>query len=157
MQLYLIRHAHALDLADDDARPLSERGHGQVRLVAAFLRQSRGFAPREFWHSPLVRARETAVGLAAKIAAAGRLIETDGLRPEDDPAALVRRLRAGPESLALVGHEPFMSALASLLVAGDATRPVFLFEKCAVLALEGAADYWAVRWHIAPALLGGEA
>lgn len=153
MQLYLIRHAHALDAADDDVRPLSRQGHEQVAAVASLLARSGAMAPVEIWHSPLVRARETASGLATALRLKAKLVPVAGLRPEDDPVTIAQRLKTGPASLALVGHEPHLSALASLLVAGPGRVPVFVFNKCAVLALEGAADYWAVRWHITPELL----
>ena len=42
---------------------------------------------------------------------------------------------------------------ASLLIAGDAGRPVFVMNKCAVLALERMVGGWAVCWQIFPELL----
>lgn len=153
MLLYLIRHAHAIDDEDDAARTLSRKGREQVRTVADFLRASDEFAPSEMWHSPLVRARETAELFAKKMKRGPRLIETAGLRPDDPPASIVKRLaHAGVESLALVGHEPYLSTLASLLVART-PEPCFVFKKCAVLALEGAPPWWQVRWLLSPELL----
>ncbi|MEY4939376.1 MAG: Phosphohistidine phosphatase SixA [Verrucomicrobiota bacterium] len=155
MLLYLIRHAHALDDENDARRILSERGRAQTRAMAGFLRATPGFAPAEIWHSTLVRARETAELLAAGVKLPARLIETPGLRPEDSPGRITPRFdHPGVASVALVGHEPHLSALASLLVA-QTPEPRFLFPQCAVLALEGAASYWQVRWHISPDLLPG--
>lgn len=153
MQLYLIRHAHALDGEDDEARPLSGKGRGQVRRVAAFLRTSGAFAPEEIWHSPLVRARQTAELLARRLTLAAPRRAVAGLRPEDDPRLIVRRLARKGRALALVGHDPHLSALASLLVAGVAVPPVFALKKCSVLALERVAGRWVVRWHVTPELL----
>lgn len=153
MILYLIRHAHAVDDENDAARILSEKGRAQTRAMAAFLRGSREFAPEEIWHSPLIRARETAELFLEAMKSPARLIEAPGLRPEDSPVRIAHRLdHPGVASLALVGHEPHLSTLASLLVA-HTPEPRFLFPKCAVLALEGAAPHWQVRWHISPDLL----
>ena len=58
--LFLIRHADALDGDIDAERPLSPKGLKQVRHLARFLKESASVEVREVWHSPLVRARETA-------------------------------------------------------------------------------------------------
>jgi phosphohistidine phosphatase len=153
MQLYLIRHAHALDGDDDEARPLSGKGRAQVRRVASFLRASGVFAPEEIWHSPLVRARQTAELLGRRETPDVPRRAVAGLRSEDDPRRMVRRLARERRDLALVGHDPHLSTLASLLVAGAAMPPVFALKKCSVLALERVAGRWVVRWHVSPELL----
>lgn len=154
MQLFLIRHAHAEDGAPDALRPLSKRGRQQTRRLARFLRQCGDFAPEEIWHSPLLRAHETAalLGRGARVRAPRQ--EVAGLAPEDSPALLARRLAQESRTLALVGHEPHLSALASLLVAGAAEPARFAMKKGAALALEGTGRHWTVRWHVHPDLLG---
>src|SRR5882724_8797685 len=125
MLLYLIRHAHAIDAKDDAARPLSKRGRDQVRALGEFLQASGVFAPEEIWHSPLIRAHETAWRLAKSLGLRATLVETATVRPEDPPASIAQKLSASRESLAIVGHEPHLSSLASLLVTGRAEVPVF--------------------------------
>jgi phosphohistidine phosphatase len=151
--LYLVRHAHALDGEVDPARPLSERGRKQVATLARFLGPSGAFRPEEMWHSPLVRSRETAQLLAVHLKMSVPLREMPDLRPEDDPAATARRLKLVRRPLAIVGHEPHLSALASLLVAGDMEPPAFVFKKCSALMLEPNGESWLVRWQISPELL----
>jgi phosphohistidine phosphatase len=165
MLLYLIRHAHAVAADENRERPLSLRGRGECARVAAFLGRTREFTPLEFWHSPLARARETAELLRAALAPQITLREHAGLLPEDDPAVFAARLTAlaPTAALAVAGHEPHLSALATLLVCGRAAPIGFEFEKAAVLALDAPsyglpahADLtgrFAVRWHLSPALL----
>ena len=154
MNLYLIRHAHAEDTAPDERRLLSKRGQRQVRHLARFLRGTEVFAPEEIWHSTLGRAQETAALLAVGIKRHVPLREVPDLAPADDPRRVARQLEQWDRSIALVGHEPHLSALASLLVTG-ATEPVrFAMKKGAALALEGAGRHWIVRWHVSPDLLG---
>ena len=152
--LYLIRHADAVDLHPDEARPLSERGREQVKTLARFLERSEAFSPDEFWHSPLVRARETATLLAKALKFSGACREVPGLRSEDDPHDIARKLAKPSRSVALVGHEPHLSALASLLVTGATDPVVFVMKKGATLALERDGEHYVVRWHVAPGLLG---
>lgn len=154
MELYLIRHAHALEAAFDELRPLSPRGRKQVRTLARWLRSVDDFAPAEFWHSHLVRAADTAALLTRHLRSRARLRRVTGLAPWDDPASLAARLRKQRQSLALVGHEPHLSALASLLVAGRTHPPIFVCRKCSILALERTQSRWVVRWHVAADQLG---
>lgn len=153
MHLYLIRHAHAIDLAPDHARPLSARGEDQVRVLARFLRRSESFDAEEIWHSTLRRAHETAKLLVEGIRREMPCREVTGLAPEDDPAAFAPTLLVCKRPVAVVGHEPHLSALASLLVRGEVSPPVFAMKKGAVLALERAGRYWIVRWHVFPDLM----
>lgn len=163
MQLYLIRHAHAVTLEPDAARPLSDKGRLATTRLGAFLRTTGQFQPAQLWHSPLVRARETALGLVAALDAEISLVETDDLAPTDDPGLLAARLAAYPTShdLGLVGHEPHLSALATLLVRGKPNPAVFALRKGAVIALErtekihrkSGQPRWRVRWHLSPELL----
>jgi phosphohistidine phosphatase len=153
VQLLLIRHAHALDGDDDAARPLSPRGRKQVRALARALHRAGVFAAGEIWHSPLVRARDTAALLAQRLGTRAKLVEMDGLAPGNDPAVVAALLKFHRQPLAIVGHEPHLSALASLLVAGAAAPAVFALRKCAALALERDNDRWTVRWLVSPDLL----
>jgi phosphohistidine phosphatase len=161
--LYLVRHAHAVTAAENPARPLSETGRLATARLGAFLRTTGNFAPAQLWHSPLDRARETATGLVTALAADIMQVETDDLLPEDNPLLTATRLAAYPVShdLGLVGHEPHLSTLATLLVRGRPGPNAFVLRKGAALALERTTKVhrksglprWRVRWHLSPELL----
>ncbi len=163
MRLFLIRHAHALAADDDAQRPLSERGRQQTAHVASFFRTNGHLRAAQIWHSPLLRAYETAAGLATGLDLDAPLVETDGLSPFDDPKFMADRLAAYPpvHDLAIVGHEPHLGTLASLLVSNRASPTLFHFKKATVLCLRrsdkthGASDRprWRVDWHIPPGLI----
>lgn len=153
IRLHLVRHAHAVDAIEDATRPLSDRGREQVRRLGKFLRQTNAFQPEEIWHSPLVRSHETATLLVRHLRVDVPLVLVPGLEPEDNPQVIARRLRSATGSVAVVGHEPHLSALASLLVRGRAAPPAFVMKKCAALTLEGTGRFWMVRWHVSPELL----
>src|SRR5688572_29973634 len=101
MQLYLIRHAHAVDAEEDPERPLSKRGVNQVADLAGFLRRSELFRPEEFWHSPLSRSRQTAQLLTQRLRLDVPHTLMPDLEPEDDPRAAARRIKAVTRSLAI--------------------------------------------------------
>ena len=154
MSLYVIRHAHALDAEEDPVRPLSKRGRKQVRALAKFLARTEGLPVAEIWHSPLARSRQTAELLAESLGLDARLVELPSLDCDEDPAILAESLRERRESLAIVGHEPHLSGLLSLLVAGAAHPPRFVVKKCAAVALARVEGVWAVRWQLSPDILG---
>jgi phosphohistidine phosphatase len=154
--LFLIRHAHAAAAEEDALRPLSEAGREETRRLAQWLRPGGRLQPQEVWHSPLVRARETAEILAAELAWTAPLQVVPGLEPEDFPGRVAGRIAACAHSLALVGHNPNLTCLATLLVTGAADPPAFVFPKGAALALEAGRDRnlgsWQVCWMVTPQL-----
>jgi len=119
MELFLIRHAHAVDgdgMRDDD-RPLSKEGRKQALDVGgALARQKVRFA--RMVTSPLVRAVETAELVAVALGFDGGLDVHDSLRPDGSWKQLLRELlqEHGDEPLALVGHEPTIGHYLSKLV-----------------------------------------
>ena len=70
-------------------------------------------------HSGLVRARETAEILGNVLNPPGGVIAVAGLKFSDPVDTLARELRLEPEPVMLVGHNPFMEDLASMLLIGE--------------------------------------
>lgn len=158
MQLYLIRHADALDSPDDFSRALSARGHRQLASLVKHFQAHALLRPEEVWHSPLRRARETAEVLGLGLGWPRPFEETDLLEPERDPQGVVNRLQGVSRPLALVAHEPLLSSLGTLLVRGVSWPLAFTLRKGDVLALEpSGSDHpgrWVEKWHLGPDLPG---
>ncbi len=143
MTLYLIRHAKA-DLRgpaypDDSLRPLIAKGHEQARaLAAAFKVLDIGFD--RLFSSPMLRAVQTAGPLAARLKP-GRSLETlKSLSDNDYVQVLIdiaQALKSKDHSIALVGHEPYLSELTSLLLSDDTATVAVKFKKAAVVELFG--------------------
>ena len=131
MELTLVRHAIAEDGADDAARPLSKRGRQRFEDVVQEL-DSLGVRFDRILHSPKRRAVETAELLAGLCE--GELQSTALLAKE--PNVELWTLLEG-ERLAVVGHEPHLTALLSWLVTGEPTGGNFVLKKGGVAQLEG--------------------
>lgn len=120
MELYLIRHAHAVDgdgLRDDD-RPLSRQGRQQALDVGGALAKQKVRLARVVT-SPLVRAVETAELIAVALGFDGGLDVHDALRPDGGWKQLVREILEGHDGaapLAIVGHEPTIGHYLSKLL-----------------------------------------
>jgi phosphohistidine phosphatase len=128
MNLFLLRHGIAAELgtpgyASDNARPLTPKGRRQLRETAGAWRKME----LEFdliLTSPLRRAKETASVLAEELDWKLRPQVLAELSPGRNPVAVVQKILArqpAPTNLLLVGHEPHLSRLISLLVSGAPT------------------------------------
>ena len=153
MNLYLIRHAHAVTAEENPARPLSRKGHAQMRRLARFLRRSEVLRGVTFWHSPLTRAQQTASLLADQLDSNNPLRRVHRLLHEGTPAEVAAQLVKRRTDLALVGHEPRLGELATLLVCGRAKPSRFNLERSGVIALTRQRGHWSVNWQLTPELL----
>lgn len=125
MKLYLLRHGDAADQSDsryatDAARPLTPKGIKRTRQLANGLRQM-DITFDVIFSSPLVRARQTAEIVARSLKLEKHLRLTNHLAPEGafvDIVAQIENVRPVSKTLLLVGHEPFLSGLISLLCTG---------------------------------------
>lgn len=118
MLLYLLRHAIAQGRAETDAaRELTEEGVAQARSVAKKFRQQSPLMDRVIC-SPYNRAQQTASYIMPLFPELELTID-DSLRPGGDIYAVMDAIEGyALEHLLLVGHNPFMSMLLSVLVDG---------------------------------------
>jgi phosphohistidine phosphatase len=125
MHLLIIRHAIAEDRDSfagsgkaDDLRPLTDEGRAKMELGAAGLR---ALLPdiTLLASSPLARAQETAE-IVGKEYGLEIGATTDSLRPRAALADFANWIaERGPQDVvAVVGHEPHLSALATWLICG---------------------------------------
>ena len=153
-QLFLIRHAQAVEVTVSPTRPLSLKGRRQAALLARFLKRNGALDIAEMWHSPLVRSVETAGILGRDLGLKAPCLEVAGIEPFDAPGPTAERIAAFGRNLAVVGHEPHLSALAGVLLGHTkATGPIEM-KKGACLALERTPESWRICWLITPKLLG---
>lgn len=157
MKLYIFRHGAAENESSsgggDGARRLTARGREKVREAAAGMR-ALGLKFDAILTSPLPRAAETA-DLVAGAFPGGPAPEaltalSAGVAPAETVAALKPYERH--DHLMIVGHEPGLSGIASLLLTGSANSVSFDLKKSGMIALElhdgvergGAQLYWAL-------------
>lgn len=152
MRVYIVRHGHAADAANDSARPLSARGRDEVARLAHFAMRAQ-VKVQQVWHSPKLRARETAELLARTAQFGANLIERDGLLPDDDPSDALAELEVIYDDVCVVSHMPFVSYLASALLLGSA-HPILRFDTATMVCLEREAPgVWRLVWHVNPAVI----
>lgn len=127
MRLYVMRHGSAVDAEDWDgeefARPLTNEGRAELQGVTQGLRW---LDPKidGVVTSPLTRARETAESVAQAL---GAPLQIDSaLAPGSDLNAISPLLFSARElqGILIVGHEPDLSELIGLLIAGHSLARV---------------------------------
>lgn len=125
MKLYLLRHGDAADPGDqrystDAARPLTPKGIKRTRQLANGLRQM-GVTFDLIFSSPLLRAKQTAEIVARSLKLERQLHFTNHLALEGayvDILGQVEHAQPEAQTVLLVGHEPYLSGLISLLCTG---------------------------------------
>jgi phosphohistidine phosphatase len=138
MKLYLVRHAIAEDSAgyeDDSLRPLTEKGRERMKRIAAALMEI-GVQPDLIVSSPYLRASQTASILAKALKYREEILYSDSLVPMGKTDDMIGEIndKYSVDELMLVGHEPGLSTLASVLLAGDPDIPIN-FKKGGVCCL----------------------
>jgi phosphohistidine phosphatase len=152
MDLYLVQPGEAKPEAEDPERPLTDQGVEAVRRVASWAAQV-GVRVDQIRHSGKRRAEQTAALLAERLSPANGVISVEGLKPNDDVRPVAEALRAGHGPVMLVGHLPFLSRLASVLVAGNPEGVVVHFRQAGIVCLSQEEGKWAVNWVMPPELL----
>ncbi len=151
MKLYVMRHGDAVDGFDDGARPLSAQGVLEAENAGRFLARIRE-VPDVVCHSPLLRATQTAEAVARVLGLRDSVRECAGILPGDDPADFARGAFAfgQREGLLVVTHQPFVSELVSILLAGERGVGV-KFSTGTIAGFERSASFgrWTLRFHVA--------
>jgi phosphohistidine phosphatase len=167
MNLFILRHGIASDPgkeglsknAKDADRPLSREGQQKTWRAAETMRGLKLDFDAVIT-SPLLRARQTAQIVAEGLEIRRKLIFSDHLAPDGSPKLLIEQINEvglHAKNILLVGHEPYLSRLVSLLISGSTLAAVEL-KKGALLKLEirnlGYARCATLAWLLPPKLLG---
>ena len=163
MLILLIRHALAADPDEarfpvDSERPLLAKGKKAQERAARRLVEL-GYAPSVIFSSPWKRAWQTA-GILARETGVGekQRVACPALAADPNLVALAEAIgpRPADDVIALVGHEPWMSELASILLTGSTSRLAVRFEKSSVMAIDAdkiAAAAGSLRFFAGPKTL----
>ena len=150
MRVTLIRHAEAGDDAPrDESRALTARGRADARRLGRALAR-RGVRFTTIVTSPLVRAVQTAEIVAAATEFRRRMPATDVLVPEASPGDVVAFLAkiADEKSVALVAHEPILSAVAAALTRKGRYPALRKAEALRIRLPDGPEAAGSLRWRI---------
>lgn len=150
MKLFLVQHGQQKPEEQDSSEPLSEKGIADVAAVAKWAQQA-GVTVDEIFHSVKLRAKQTAEILAKYLSPPHEIEEKDGLKPLDDITNWLDTLEYYQGNLMLVGHLPFMSKLASFLLAHTQDEEPVRFVQGGLVCLEkDKDDTWHLLYAVTP-------
>jgi len=129
MEIYILRHGVAAERGTpgykkDSDRPLTKEGEDKMHQIAeAILGMELKFDL--ILSSPYIRAAQTAQIVANELDE--EVTFTDALIPDGNPLDLIAEINdEKPQRLLLVGHEPDLSRLASVLITGGSDAVIEL-------------------------------
>jgi phosphohistidine phosphatase len=138
-ELFIVRHGIAVppgtpDIPDEE-RPLTPKGERRMQQVGRGL-AALGLKVDRIVSSPLPRAWRTAQLVAQELGLSDVVEISSVLSAGADPRAIRDWIRSREEdSLMIVGHNPVLSDLVGLLVAGEIGRFPFELKKGGIAAL----------------------
>ncbi len=136
MNIYLLRHAQAESSYPDSQRILSAKGRADAERLGLFLQSKETALPAVLWCSPYRRAQETA---AIILNAWGHTLEQRRdeayLEPDMNPASVAQELLELERDVLVVGHNPNITILASLLLSAELGRTRINFNTCNMACL----------------------
>ncbi len=166
MNIYLLRHANALEIGEngietDEERPLNDEGRQRLERLAGALKKLE-VTFDEIQSSPLTRALQTAQELCRHLGKPESLIvPTESLAPGYSSKKLVRHLLSlEAQNVLLVGHEPSLGKHAAWLIGSRRATVEFgkagmAFIRCEMAPQKGAgALVWLLTAKVVEGLTG---
>ena len=160
MDLYVLRHGRAEDrnyqkYPDDGERPLTLKGIARLALQVKGMNSIK-LSPELTLTSPLTRAMQTAETVVKGLATNCRLEVSDALTPWAYPQDILDELARTHSSLAsvmVVGHEPHLSSLVSLVSSGSPDAAIRLRKGglCKLrIPIPGTGRCGRIEWSLTP-------
>jgi phosphohistidine phosphatase len=158
VKLLLVRHAAAVPSGTpgvpDDQRPLTPKGRDKFRVAATGLARITD-RPDALLTSPLPRARETAEIAARAFKRIEPTIEPALARGSVDGIVAALGAQRPDATVAIVGHEPTLSALLARLLGAARGEPLAFKKGGAALVdlPDGPSGAGRLIWFLKPQLL----
>ena len=165
MKFFLMRHGHAESNLHDSKRHLMPEGKKEAHRAGECLVKI-GEIPDIVIHSPYTRSKETAqIAVQTLKTVKPDIIvrQHSGFEPEDDPHEFKRTFLneavLQDQNILLVGHEPFLSVFASLLLTKSGAVLSLPFNYGTLLGIEGLGKaaqekIWRLRFYFTAEDLG---
>ena len=146
-----MQHGEAEPEAVNPERPLSEKGRRDIRLVAMHMHNA-NIRLGHIFHSGKMRAQQSARLIAETIPPGLEPIQTEGLKPNDDPAEIIGDIESMQQDILVVSHMPFVSRLCSLLLTGN-TETAYASVPGTLICLEYSDSRWRLAYMLRPEFL----
>ena len=163
MNLYILRHAIAVErdplgMEDDSKRELTSKGAAKMRRIATGM-LAMGLQFDLILSSPYLRTRQTADIVADVFDVRERLRFTENLTPGTGAEKVIEEVLKHykkKENILLVGHEPMLSTMISILISGEPTLPITMKKAglcCLTIPVLSYGRCAVLEWLLQPSQL----
>ena len=155
MKIFLLRHADAIYGLPDADRTLSQKGVEQMQSLMQHIKPSAVSEIESIWHSPLLRAKQTAELFAQHTGLNCPMETRNELIPGGSIQSLANKLETLHQDTLLVGHNPHMEALTSFLLKRSSHPSMIHFRKAGIACIEYSShpdQSWILQWYAFPSL-----
>jgi len=153
MRLYLMRHGQAEAPISGGESELTVAGRltieNQAERFAALLEHD-AIPLQRIYHSGKKRAAQTAAIVNTRVAPALKAEVHSGLKPNDDPQALLVELQNLQQTTLFVSHLPFLPALVRLLTNEPENIKLETIPAGTLIALHRDNDGWHITSVLTP-------
>lgn len=146
MRLYLMRHGIANDVSQDPEQGLSDSGKSEVLRLADMVRHKH-VSFGQVQHSPKKRAQQTAEIMRQTVSPEAVICTHDNIKPNDDPAILIRELNSLQDGTLVVSHLPYLPDLLHRLTK---TNDIVFHPATLVCISSDAVNNWKIDWLASP-------
>ncbi len=152
-KIYIVQHGEPVPKEIDPDRPLSDKGRRDVTKMGMFLKET-GLSPGIIVHSGKTRAAQTAELLGSLLNPEKGVVRKDGLAPNDPVEAFLVDTISAQEDIMVVGHLPFLSRFARMLLGTNGDQDAIAFQQGGIVCLaRGNDNTWRLAWMVVPELL----
>ena len=153
MKLYIVRHGEAVGKDVDPKRPLSENGKKETQKIAQQLKKA-GITVELIYHSPKLRAKQTAEIIQSAISPQAQMIEKESLDPDASTDEVYGEIVQLNNDLMIVGHLPYLPKLiARLFFGNEETVPVNLSAGAVAILERESHEAWKLTSLLTSAML----
>jgi len=154
MKLYIVQHGEATAKDINPERPLTDKGHNDIKNISQFLKQS-DIQLDQVIHSGKLRAKETSEYFVKMLTNPSSSVVNDNINPNDSLEPLADEIQTWESDTLIVGHLPYLAKLVSYLTTGNDAYLNISFQPGSIVCLERNGELkWQINWMIRPELLG---
>ena len=154
MKLYLVQHGEAMNKDINAERPLTEKGHSDIKKISDLFTQA-DITLTQIIHSGKLRAKQTAEYFVKNISGSSLTKVNNNINPNDDLQPLMQQLKSWDKDTLMVGHLPYLAKVVSQLTTDNETSLSVSFKPGTVVCLQRDDKmHWQINWMIRPELLG---
>ncbi len=153
MKLYLVQHGEAISKDTNSERPLTEKGHNDIRKMSQLFTQA-DISLEQVIHSGKLRAAQTAEYFVKNLREPSVVKVNDHIKPKETLQPLTEQILSWNNDTLIIGHLPYLAKLVSYLTTENESSLTISFQPGTAVCLQRKDNLqWQINWMVRPELL----